>query len=117
MADQVIQGTRANFHDTIRDSRGVVVVDFWAPWCGPCRALGPTIDALAAELAGEVAFVKVNVDEEQELAQQHAVSSIPTLVFYHDGRAVGQAVGALPRASLLSAIRTVRDRAEEHAHA
>jgi thioredoxin len=77
-----------------------VLVDFWAPWCAPCRVVGPVIEQLAGDLAGTVRFAKVNVDEEPGLADRLAVRGIPTLVLFADGREVGRHVGALPRTEL-----------------
>src|SRR5215813_7713692 len=77
-----------------------LVVDFWAPWCGPCRAIAPTLEALGQEYAGRVAIAKVNVDEQPTLAARYQVRSIPTLLFIKEGRVVDQLVGAAPRAQL-----------------
>ena len=77
-----------------------LVVDFWAPWCGPCRALAPILEDLAREQAGKVVIAKVNVDEESTLAGRFGVRSIPTLVFFKDGAVVDTVVGALPRAEI-----------------
>lgn len=72
---------------------GLTVVDFWAPWCGPCRMQSPVIDALSEEMAGQVEFFKMNVDEEQQTAQQFGVMSIPTLLVKKDGEVVDKLVG------------------------
>ncbi len=73
---------------------GAVVVDFWAPWCGPCRMVAPELETAAAALAGEVAFVKVNIDDEADLAQQFRIESIPCLVYFKHGVEVHRQVGA-----------------------
>ena len=75
---------------------GLVVVDFWAPWCAPCRVLGPVIDRLADRNEGRVTFAKVNVDENQKTAMQFGVQSIPALLFFKGGELVDRTVGALP---------------------
>ncbi len=78
-----------------------VLVDFWAPWCGPCRMVGPVLEELASELAGKLKVVKVNVDASPMAAGTHRVQSIPTLILFKDGRPVEQVVGALPKQALL----------------
>ena len=82
---------------------GVVLVDFWAPWCGPCKRVGPIIDELAGEM-GNVRFGKVNTDENQEAAASHGVMSIPTLMIYKDGEKVDSLVGAMPKSALQAAL-------------
>ncbi len=77
-----------------------VVVDFWAPWCGPCRAMAPMFEQAASELAGKARFVKVNVDEQQALAQRHGIRAIPTLVLFRGGAEVKRHSGALDAGTL-----------------
>lgn len=87
--------TSKNFNKEVLESKGATLVDFWAPWCGPCRMLGPVIEELAEEWSGKSVKVgKVNVDENSSLAQQYNVMSIPTLIFFKNGKAVNQMVGA-----------------------
>ena len=88
--------TDANFEENIK-ANPLLVVDFWAPWCGPCRMVGPVIEQLAAEYAGKVTFAKMNVDENQSIPSSFAVMSIPTIVVFHNGRAVERIVGAYPK--------------------
>jgi thioredoxin len=98
---QLMTATTANFHATIAGSTPVLV-DFWAPWCGPCRHVAPLLEELAAELAGQVRVVKVNVDEEPALADRYGVQGIPTLVLFAGGRERDRLVGALPKPALAS---------------
>ncbi|MCI2236596.1 MULTISPECIES: thioredoxin [Helicobacter] len=91
-----IELTEQNFDETIKD--GVVMVDFWAPWCGPCRMIAPVIDKLAAEYQGKAKICKVNTDEQQELAAKFGIRSIPTIFFYKNGEKVDEMIGAATEA-------------------
>ena len=97
-----IEITSQNFDNAVE--KGLVLVDFWASWCGPCMMLGPVVEQLAEELDGKVTVGKVNVDEEQELAVKFGVMSIPTLVLFKDGAEVTRSVGVVPKAKLLEMI-------------
>ena len=92
-----IELTVDNFQSEVVQSPIPVLIDFWAPWCAPCRMLGPVIDQLADEYAGRLKVGKVNVDEAGALAEQHGISSIPTLVLYKDGAVAAQKTGAAPK--------------------
>ena len=98
MAD-IKQIAPENFDAVVNDSLPVLV-DFWAPWCGPCRSLSPIVDEIADELAGKLAVAKCNVDDNQELAMKFGVMSIPTLIVFKNGEEVDRSVGALPKARL-----------------
>jgi thioredoxin 1 len=87
-----IELTKDNFKETV--SEGVALVDFWAPWCGPCRMLAPVIDELAEEFEGKAKICKVNTDEEQDLAVEFGIRSIPTIIFMKNGEIVDQMIGA-----------------------
>ena len=92
--------TRENFENEVMKSNIPVLIDFWAPWCGPCRMMGPIIEQLADQYEGKAKVGKVNVDEEGELSQAFGVMSIPTIVLIKDGKVVKQAVGARPKAEV-----------------
>ena len=77
-----------------------VIVDFWAEWCGPCHAVAPVLDRIVEERSGEVRLVKVNIDEQQDLAQRYGVASIPTMILFRDGEPAAAAIGAQPKGSL-----------------
>ena len=97
----VIHIDRNNFKSEVLDSDRPVLLDFWAPWCTPCRMVGPILDEIAGERS-DIKVAKVNVDEQPELAGQFGVMSIPTLVVVKEGRIVQQAMGARPKAQILS---------------
>ena len=93
--------TKENFESEVIKSDLPVIVDFWATWCGPCRMIAPIVEEIAEEYAGKIKVGKVNVDEQEELAIQFKVVSIPTILLFKDGQAVGKSVGYCPKESLL----------------
>ena len=105
----VLEVTDATFDEQVANADGITVVDFWAPWCGPCKVVGPVIEELAQEYDGEIRFAKVNVDDNQEVAGTFGIRSIPTIGFFKDGEAVGAVVGAYPKDALVDVIQKVRD--------
>ena len=97
--------TNTNFKDLLQDDK-LVIVDFWATWCGPCRMLTPVLDDIEEELSDKITVVKCNVDDADEIAAQFRIMSIPTLLFFKGGQIVDKSVGALPRSLLLEKIQS-----------
>lgn len=97
----VINITRNNFQNEIINSDKPVLLDFWAPWCGPCRMVGPILEEIAGECS-DIKIGKINVDEQPELASQFRVMSIPTLIVIKDGKIVNQSMGAKPKNAILA---------------
>ncbi|MCK9424654.1 MAG: thioredoxin [Ignavibacteriaceae bacterium] len=93
----LVEGTDSNFDSEVLKSDLPVLVDFWAPWCGPCRMVGPIVDQLATELQGKLKVVKVNTDENQSVAVRYGIRSIPTLGIFKDGKVVDTVIGAVPK--------------------
>ncbi len=93
-----------NFEQEVVNSSELTVVDFWAPWCGPCRKLGPVLDEVAQEFEGKIKVVKLNTDENLKTAKEYSVSGLPTLLIFKDGKAVERLVGLMPKTSIVSNI-------------
>ncbi len=104
MSEQVQPVTAEQFEQAALGAAGPVVVDFWAPWCGPCRMVGPELEKVAQQLGDQVTVLKVNVDEQPALASRYSVMSIPTLVILHRGQEIGRHVGYLPAQALVDAL-------------
>ena len=100
MADQTLHLTDATFDSELGKHKEVMMVDFWAEWCAPCRAIAPTLEELARESAGKVSLAKVNVDEHPALAARYGIRSIPTILLMKEGAVVDQVIGAVPKAQL-----------------
>ena len=101
MADSAtVHLTEQNFDEALTANQGLMMVDFWAEWCGPCKAIAPVLEDLAQESAGRVTLAKVNVDENPGLAARYGIRSIPTILFVKQGKVADQVIGAVPRAKL-----------------
>lgn len=103
-SNNVLAVTDANFESEVLKSNVPVLIDFWAEWCGPCRALAPTIDELASQFSGKVKIYKMNVDENPGTPGKFRIRGIPTLILFKDGQMVDQLVGAHPKATIADLI-------------
>src|SRR5918994_3115609 len=105
MADAAtVQLTEQNFDETLAQHDELLMVDFWAEWCGPCKAIAPVLDDLTREAGGRVTLAKVNVDENHGLAARYGIRSIPTILFFREGAVVDRVLGAAPKALLQSIV-------------
>ena len=102
---QPVEATKASFDQEVLHADKLVIVDFWAEWCGPCRMGAPVLDEIASENADSIKIVKVNVDHEQQLAMDYSVTSIPLLGIFQGGKLVKQLVGARPKTAIMDEIR------------
>jgi thioredoxin 1 len=100
MSTAVTEVTEQTWDEEVVQSEKAVIVDFWAEWCGPCHAVAPVLDRIADERQDEVKLVKVNIDEEQGLAQRFGIASIPTIVLFKNGEPAAAAIGAQPKSAL-----------------
>ncbi len=104
MAEGVLEVTTASWETEVLKASGLVMIDFWAVWCGPCRIVAPTVEELAKEYTGKVKVGKLNTDENPEIASRYKIMGIPTLMFFKDGQKVDQIVGAVPKPQLKAKI-------------
>lgn len=104
MAEGILEVTSATWDTEVLRAQGLVMVDFWAVWCGPCRMVAPMVEELAKEYAGKIKIMKLNTDENPDIASRYKIMGIPTLMFFKDGRQLDQIVGAIPKPHLKAKI-------------
>ncbi len=104
MADGVSEVTTATWDNEVIKAQGLVVIDFWAAWCGPCRMISPTVEELSKEYSGKIKVLKLNTDENSDVASRYQVMGIPTIMFFKDGMKLDQIVGVVPKQFLKSKI-------------
>lgn len=100
----LLQVTDANFEEEVLKSELPVLIDFWAPWCGPCRMIGPIVEELAGDYTGKVKVAKMNVDENQNTPSKYGIRGIPTVILFKNGELAEQVVGAVPKSKLTTMI-------------
>ena len=105
MSAKITNLTTDNFKSTVETSATPVLVDFWAPWCGPCKAIAPILEEIAGELDGKLTIAKVNVDENEAIGAEYGVRAIPTMLLFKGGKVVEQIVGMMPKAALKEKLR------------
>ena len=106
MSEKIANLTTESFKSAINASTTPVLVDFWAPWCGPCKAIAPTLEELANELDGKLTIAKVNIDEHDSVAAEYGVRAIPTMILFKGGKVAETLVGMMPKAALKAKLAT-----------
>jgi thioredoxin 1 len=104
MAEGILEATTANWDNEVLKAQGIVMIDFWAVWCGPCRMISPTVEELAKEYTGKIKVMKLNTDENSEIASTYKIMGIPTIMFFKDGTKLDQIVGVVPKQQLKAKI-------------
>ena len=106
MSEKIANLTTESFKQTVNSSTTPVLVDFWAPWCGPCKAIAPILEELATELSGKLQIAKVNIDENDAIAAEYGVRAIPTMILFKGGQVAETLVGMMPKAALKAKLAT-----------
>ena len=106
MSEKIANLTTESFKSTINSATTPVLVDFWAPWCGPCKAIAPTLEELATELDGKLKIAKVNIDDHDAVAAEYGVRAIPTMILFKGGKVAETLVGMMPKAALKAKLAT-----------
>ncbi len=104
MAEGIFEATTANWDDEVLKAQGLVMIDFWAAWCGPCRMISPTVEELSKEYGGKLKVMKLNTDDNSEIASRYKIMGIPTIMFFKNGAKVDQIVGVVPKQQLKAKI-------------
>jgi thioredoxin 1 len=104
MSEGLLEVTTDSWEKEVIGSSGLVMIDFWAVWCGPCRIIAPTVEELSKEYTGKIKVMKLNTDENPEVATKYQIMGIPTIMFFKDGQKVDQVVGAIPKPQLKAKI-------------
>jgi thioredoxin 1 len=104
MAEGVFEVTSSNWDNEVLKAQGLVMIDFWAAWCGPCRMISPTVEELAKEYGGKIKVMKLNTDENPEIASRYKIMGIPTVIFFKDGNMLDQIVGVVQKQQLKAKI-------------
>lgn len=107
MSESVIEVTTSTWDDEVLNAKGLVMIDFWAAWCGPCRMISPTVEELAKEYSGKVKVMKLNTDENAEIATRYKIMGIPTIMFFKNGVKIEQIVGVVPKQQLKAKIESL----------
>ncbi|MFA6055294.1 MAG: thioredoxin [Thermodesulfovibrionales bacterium] len=100
MAEGILEATTANWDDEVLKAQGLVMIDFWAAWCGPCRMISPTVEELSKEYGGKLKVMKLNTDDNSEIASRYKIMGIPTIMLFKNGAKVDQIVGVVPKQQL-----------------
>jgi thioredoxin 1 len=100
MAEGILEATTANWDNEVLKAQGLVMIDFWAAWCGPCRMISPTVEELAKEYGSKIKVMKLNTDENSEVASRYKIMGIPTIMFFKNGEKLDQIVGVVPKQQL-----------------